>query len=103
LNEAKSIGRVEDWRGIFYQTRFQPPPPQTVREVFPHTAFRQPSSCDFQDFFVAFQRTYPLVVKHSLRWSSRDLSCGVVGCDPVTSCTVTYLPARRVEAEALPY
>jgi hypothetical protein len=31
------------------------------------------------------------------------LSCGVVGCDLVTSCTVTYLLAQLVEAEALPY
>src|SRR6266704_3446706 len=29
--------RVADWRG------FLPPPPRTVREVFPHTAHRHPS------------------------------------------------------------
>jgi hypothetical protein len=33
---------------VFTLTRFQSPPPQTVREVFPHTAFRQPSSWGIQ-------------------------------------------------------
>jgi hypothetical protein len=29
-----------------------------------------------------------LALKYSLRWSSRDLSCGVIG---LSACTVTYL------------
>jgi hypothetical protein len=32
-----------------------------------------------------------LALKYSLRWSSRDLSCGGVG---FTACTVTYVLAE---------
>jgi len=32
-----------------------------------------------------------LALKYSLRWSSRDLSCGVIG---LTACTVTYVLAE---------
>ena len=33
----------------FRQTRFLPPPPQTVHEVFPHTAYRPPSPSGFRE------------------------------------------------------
>ncbi len=36
-----------------------------------------------------------LAKRYSLRWSCRDLSMGVIGYDPVISCTVTYLLARH--------
>jgi hypothetical protein len=32
-----------------------------------------------------------LALKYSLRWSSRDLSCGVIG---LAACTVTYVLAE---------
>jgi hypothetical protein len=40
-----------------------------------------------------------LALKYSLRWSSRDLSCGVIG---LSACIDTYFLAKLVEVEALP-
>jgi len=51
--------------------RFQPPPRQTVREVLPHTAFRQPSPWSFQGLVPHIPRaekySSPLVL--SCAWS----------------------------------
>ena len=42
-----------------------------------------------------------LTLKYSLRWSSRDLSCGGVGLS-TRFATVTYFLAEPVEVETLP-
>ena len=81
---------------------FHPLPHRTGREVFPHPALRQPSSWSIQDthcldsfnnlpYQVKPFHVYLLALKYSLRWSSRDLSCGVIG---LTACTVTYFLAE---------
>jgi hypothetical protein len=81
---------------------FHPLPHRTGHEVFPHPALRQSSSWSFQGF-EPLDRIWPvtsspaqwlsilLALKHSPRWSCRDLSMGVIG--PIGACTVTYLPA----------
>src|SRR6266508_1997669 len=84
---------------------FHPLPPLAVREVLPHTAFRQPSAHGIQGLTPHLParsatvgstetgRKYLLAAEHSLRWSSRDV---YYRCDWLQrACPVTYLPARH--------
>ncbi len=43
-----SAGRVREWRLGSCYPGFHSLPPRTGREVFPHPALRQPSTCGFQ-------------------------------------------------------
>src|SRR3972149_228501 len=100
-----SACRVREWRlgqEVSPRPGFHPLPPQTVHEVFPHTAFRQPSSRSMRGPVSHVPTTTrhrfgpecavdnPLATGHSLRGSFRDLWNWWNW--PCRACTVTYLP-----------
>jgi len=83
---------------------FHPLPHQTVREVLPHTAYRQPSSWGIRDLDStdpSGPTPFGQIRKTAFSWLPSIVCAGVVviltsggvGADPVSPCTVTYLLA----------
>ena len=105
LNRADShlsAGRVKGWR-LGLSPGFHPLPHRTVHEVFltrlsDHLRLGVFKTSIVSTFFFSnlpYQvkpiHVCLLALKYSLRWSSRDLSCGGIG---LTACTVTYFLAE---------
>ena len=108
--------RVREWRlgqDVSPRPGFHPLPHQIVHEVFPHTAFRQPSSRSMRGPVSHVPTTTrhrfgpecavdnPLATGHILRGSFRDLWNWWNW--PCRACTVTYLPTpARLKQGAFP-